>query len=143
MIRVDAGNADNFDVPVLLQRGVYVERTGAFSVRDFICELLGLEPEAAMKEIKTVMMDNDVVDDPASQRIEGAGTLVLSGAMPGLVGAMLRSDSPYKAMRATITSTGEKSFDTPMIKVKLFNTVLGKYAERMKRRGFWIEDGAR
>jgi hypothetical protein len=127
-------------VSVLLQKGVYVERTGASSVIDFICSLLSLEPGTVMKEVKTIMMDNKVVDDPASEQIKNAGTLVLSGAMPGLVGAMLRSDSPYKAMRATITSAGNGTADSPVIKIKLFNTVLRKFSEAMLEHGFWIDE---
>ncbi|MBN1686440.1 MAG: hypothetical protein JW852_07280 [Spirochaetales bacterium] len=140
MIRIDAANSGDHNVPVLLQRGVYVERTGAATVLEFMCDLLGLAPEAIIKEVKTIMMDNSVVDDPASEGMGGAKTLVLSGAMPGLVGAMLRSDSPYKVMRSTITSSGTGNAGTPMIKIKLFNTVLKKYTPLMVRHGFWIED---
>ncbi len=144
MIRVDSNNANQHDVTVLLQNGVYVERTNASTVNEFVCELLEIEPETAHKDIKTIMMDNKVVDDPETEPVRGAVILVLSGAMPGLVGAMLRCDSPYKAMRSTITSaTAVDSPDPPpMIKIKFFNTVLKKYAESMIRRGFWKdEDG--
>ena len=144
MIRVDSNNADQHDITVLLQKGVYVERTNALTVNDFICELLGIEPETAHRDIKTVMMDNKVVDDPNTEPVREAVILVLSGAMPGLVGAMLRSDSPYKAMRSTITSASaaDRPDLPPMIKVKFFNTVLKKYAESMIRHGFFTdEDG--
>ena len=142
MIRVDAGNAGNYEVSVLLQRGVYVERTDASTVLEFMCDVLDLAPETVMQNVKTVMMDNSVVDDPASERMDGARILVLSGAMPGLVGAMLRSDSPYKAMRATITSasTTEAGAGSSMIMIKFFNTVLSKYANRIVEHGFWIDD---
>jgi len=143
MIRVDSGNAKNYNVSVLLQRGVFVERAGASSVLDFICNLLNIKHEAAAREVKTIFLDNQVVDDPSIDRIEHANTLVLSGAMPGLVGAMLRSDSPYKAMRATITSGGGGMVETPLIKIKLFNTVLMNHIDGMLDHGFWIEDDQR
>lgn len=140
MIRLDSSNAGRYDASVLMQKGVFVQRPDASSVLDFICTLLNLTPEAVSNEIRTIMMDNRVVDDPGSDQIQNASTLVLSGAMPGLVGAMMRSGSPYKAMRATITSEGKGSADTPMIKVKLFNTVLKDHTKEMLERGFWIED---
>ena len=142
MVRLDSNNADGYGVSVLLQKGVFVERAGASSVMEFVCKLLNLTSDAVAADVKTIMADNSVVDDPASSPIQNVETLVLSGAMPGLVGAMLRSDSPYKAMRATITSTGEGRVDadTSMIKVKLFNMVLKKYTKRMLEHGFWIEN---
>ena len=141
MNRVDGSNADKYDVSVLLQEGVYVERAGASSVMRFICDLLGVSPDTVQKDVKTVMMDNKVVDDSTTESMQKASTLVLCGAMPGLVGAMLRSDSPYKAMRSTITSgTGAGTIPAaPLIQVKLFNTVLKKYAEAVIRHGFWVE----
>lgn len=140
MIRVDTGNAKNYNASVLLQRGVFVERPEDSSVLDFICNLLDIGTDAAAKEIKTIFLDNQVVDDPSKDRIEHGNALVLSGAMPGLVGAMLRSDSPYKVMRATITSVGGGTVDTSLIKIKLFNTVLMKHSKGMIEHGFWIED---
>ena len=143
MIRVDRSNADNYDAPVLIQKGVFLERPGASSVMDFICDVLKLSPEAVTDEVRTIMMDNQVVDDPKSEEIQNGTTLVLSGAMPGLVGAMMRSDSPYKAMRATITSEGKGRAVTPMIRVKLFNTVLKNHLKDILDHGFWIaDDGA-
>ena len=139
---INDANADNYNVSVLLQKGVYVKRTDAPTVLHFICSLLDIDPERAMNDIKTVMMDNKVVDDPSSERVGDAASLVLSGAMPGLVGAMLRSDSPYKAMRATITSASgtKEPRNSPMIEIRLFNTVLRNYAGSLVRHGFWIDD---
>lgn len=139
---IDGNNADKYDVSMLLQQGVFVERPDTSSVLDFICKLLDITPEAVQREMKTIMMDNKVVDDPATGSVENASTLVLCGAMPGLVGAMLRSDSPIKAMRSTITS-GTAAANRPaaaMVQVKLFNTVLLKYRESMIEHGFWVED---
>jgi len=140
VIHVNTGNAEQYDASVLLQRGVFVERPDASSVMDFICKLLDLEPEEVSRQVKTIFMDNQVVDDPSVDRIENGTTLVLSGAMPGLVGAMLRSDSPYKAMRATITSAGSGKAETPLIQIKLFNTVLMNHTKAMVKNGFWIDD---
>lgn len=139
MIHLNDDNAGGYDIPILMQKGVYVRRPGDCSVAEFIGNLLDLTPEAMKRDIKTIMMDNKVVDDPVTESMHGASTLVLSGAMPGLVGAMLRSDSPYKAMRATITSAGVGSVDSPMITIRLFNTVMRKHSQRMVRHGFWID----
>jgi hypothetical protein len=140
VIRISSDNAERYNVPVLMQKGVFVERPGASSLMDFIASLFNLTPEAVLDEIRTIMIDNSVVDDPESVQVQNANTLVLSGAMPGLVGAMLRSESPYKAMRATITNEGKVTDSAPMILVKLFNTVLKNHIHDMIEHGFWIPD---
>lgn len=141
MIRVERQNAEAFDISRLLQKGVYIEKPDTVSVSGFISELLGIDPAAIGAKVGTVMLDNKVVDDPATAPLDGE-TLVLSGAMPGLVGAMLRSGSPYGAMRSKITSDTRRSpgaAGSGLIRVKALNTILRDYRQRIVDRGFWIE----
>lgn len=140
MTRVDAGNAKEYDPFVLLQRGVFVERPPVCTVMECICRLLNTDPESVTREMGTIIIDNAVVDDPESAPIHSAASLVLSGAMPGLVGAMLRSGSPYKAMRATMKPTRNGDEEKPMLEIKLFNSVLENHVEDIVDHGFWIEN---
>ena len=114
------------------------------SVSAFISNLLEMKAADVSAEIRTIILNNKVVDEPDRSEMKAGSSLTLSGAMPGLVGAMLRSGSPYKAMRGTITSeTGgseQRSADS-MARVKLLNTVLKNHRNAMIRRGFWIDDG--
>ena len=101
------------------------------------------------------MLNNQVVDKPDTCELRAGDVLVLSGAMPGLVGAMLRSDSPIKAMRQTISSrsadgNSDDSFVTPgqetsnpwpedMILVKFFNTILRHHKDAIIDYGFIVQ----
>jgi len=91
-----------------------------------------------------IMLNGSIVDDPDSTKLRGGDTLVLSGAMPGLVGAMFRSDSPFKSMRNTITAADGDSeriiaTDT-LVRLKLLNTVLTKYKNNIIKHGFFVMD---
>ena len=86
------------------------------------------------------MLNGKVVDHPETAGLTSGDTIVFSGAMPGLVGAMLRSDSPLKAMRGPVTAGGsgpEKSGtdDTGAVIIKAFNTVLRNHLEDILRYG--------
>lgn len=129
-------------VPVL-QKGVYVPLSRPESISSFISKLLTIDNERMRKDIKTIMLNNRVVDDPDRAVLHAGDALVLSGAMPGLVGAMLRSDSPLKVMRATISeanTSGPGDGRESLICVKLFNTVLKTYHEAILTHGFFIPD---
>ena len=149
MVRVDRSNAGEYGIGLLLQKGVFVDvpgRCGSIRASDFICSLLDIAPNNLNRDIKTIILDGRIVDDPETTLVSLGSLVVLSGPMPGLVGAMLRSDSPYKVMRATITAghgpgTGDNETGSPagLVRVKLMNTVLAKYQERMVNRGFWID----
>lgn len=139
MIRISVENAEEHNIGILLQKGVYVEKPDAITVSGFICLLLDITPEEAAASVRTIFLDNKVVDDPVGRQMEG-DHLVLSGAMPGLVGAMLRSGSPYGAMRASITAEGVTNRSSQnKVRLKLLNTVLSKYKQRLVDHGFWIE----
>ena len=142
MLRVDRHNAEKLNVSMMLQRGVYVEKPDTVTVFGFICGLLDITAEIFKKDIRTLMLNNDVVDRPDSTLLNSGDTLMLSGAMPGLVGAMLRSDSPLKAMRESITAGNVKRADhsaDQLIRLKVFNTALAKYKEKIVDYGFLVE----
>ena len=142
MVHVGRENARDFNIGYLLQKGAFFERPDTVTVSGFIAQLLGIAPEKVTDTVKTVLLDNKVVDDP-NRRIMDGTTLVLSGAMPGLVGAMLRSGSPYEAMRSTITDSCDnrtRTRKTDMVRIKFLNTVLRDNKERIVHHGFWIEE---
>jgi len=125
-----------------LQKGVFVPFRQGETVTAFILRVLNLSQEQMVREIQTLILNNGCVDRPDSRELLTGDTLVLSGAMPGLVGAMLRSDSPIKAMRATIseiTSGRDSSLPRGMIRLKLFNTVLANHKADLLNCGFYIE----
>lgn len=144
MTRINGTNARDYDVQRLLQEGVYVRKPDDVkTVSDFVRKILQLKDEQFTSEIKTIFINSRVVDDPEQTTIHPGDVLVLSGAMPGLVGAMFRSDSPLKSMRASITSDSrrEKSLletENSMVCLKMFNTVLRDYKQKIVAQGFWL-----
>lgn len=127
----------------VLQRGVYLRLEEPERVADFICALFDIPLETMVREVKTVMLNNSVVDDLNNARLYPGDTLVLSGAMPGLVGAMLRSGSPLKSMRQEATAElhpeTRQSRAEKFVRLKLFNTVIKRFGEKLLRHGFYIE----
>lgn len=157
-MKYSTGNCADLNIALALQEGVYIElpeMVALSTVSGFICHLLAVSPDVMAAEIKTIMLNNQVVDDPATTVLSGGDTLILSGAMPGLVGAMLRSDSPIGVMRAGITAgkgsraghgDSESDLDSPVetttrrVRIKLFNTLLKKYRARLLEYGFYLKE---
>jgi hypothetical protein len=93
-----------------------------------------------------------VVDNPDETYLNSGDILVVSGAMPGLVGAMLRSNSPIKILRSTISGvTEDERADTDsqsgssgavsgFITLKAFNTVLRDHLNDILQYGIYIEN---
>ena len=142
LVQVGNHNADQFNISLLLQQGVYVELNEEMSVAAFLTGLLSIGSGTLQKELATLFLNNRVVDDPNHTPVQPGDTLILSGAMPGLVGAMLRSNSPLKSMRSTITAgepRNEEKNREEWVRLKLFNTVLKKYGPVILERGFWTD----
>ena len=145
---LDRSTAEGENLSFHLQSGIFLQlETDEANLVDFVCSWLDIPSEEFFREIKTIFVNNSVVDDIESAVIGDGDTLILSGAMPGLVGAMLRSDSPLKAMRSVITAgnrTEIESFSgesgTPLIRLKLFNTVLARFKTTALDKGFWIDE---
>jgi hypothetical protein len=110
----------------LFQKGFFVSVGAGSSVRSLLHDVLGLEPAYIEQRITTIFLDGKPVDDPDGATPRDGGTLSLSGAMPGLVGAAMRRSGPVAALRASITFgrlSGEVS-GRALVRVKLFNMVL-------------------
>lgn len=113
------------------------------TVAVFACAVLDIGRADFRREVQTILLNNRVVDDPDTCRIVDGDVLVLSGAMPGLVGAMLRSDSPIKALRQTISDHGTRQNTgdgSGTVTVKFFNTILKKHVYAIRAYGFTVPE---
>jgi hypothetical protein len=151
---VNPENADRSELVYLLQKGVFLRLPEAvaahdLSVTDFLLHVLNLDDESFRDEIRTMMRNNMVVDDPDHTYLNPDDVLVVSGAMPGLVGAMLRSDSPIKILRSTISANTEREVSgekkdskrsSAFIMVKLFNTVLRDHLDDVLKYGIYKQE---
>jgi hypothetical protein len=131
----------------LLGQGFRINvQTGA-TVKDLLCRQLGIEENYLAQRIQTIFLNAKVVDDINSAVVAEESTLALSGAMPGLVGAILRSGGYYAAMRNQLSHVqSESSWQTQSAKItlKLMNIIANDLGPiflqqgiRLKARILW------
>jgi hypothetical protein len=127
-IHIDAPNEEfiaNFNY--LLQNGFKIEAVIGCTIYAFLNEQCHLPPEYIQSRISTVFLDGNPVDDMKKAIIEQDSTLSLSGAMPGLVGAVMRTGSFYASFRDSITykkTSAASGKGTGFFKLKLFNILM-------------------
>lgn len=126
----------------LLGHGFIVNvRTGC-SIKDLLCKQLGIQEEYLAERIKTIFLNSKVVDDVSSTIVNDGSILALSGAMPGLVGAILRSGGYYAAMRRQIShnvNSLSSQEQTAPITLKLLNLVVKELGPSFLQQGIRIE----
>ena len=118
----------------LAERGFRANVQTGCSVKELICNQLGIAEDYLEKRIQTIFLNAKAVDDLDSTMVTDGSTLALSGAMPGLVGVTMRRGGFYASLRSQISH--EKNLSASYRKdgqiiIKLFNLVL-------KELGPWI-----
>jgi hypothetical protein len=126
----------------LLGHGFSVNIQTGVSVKDLLCKQLGIHEDYLAQRIQSVFLNASVVDDVTSAMVHDGSTLALSGAMPGLVGAILRSGGFYAAMRSQI-SYGDSKQSSPRttgrITLKLLNLIVKELGPTFLQQGIWIK----
>jgi len=125
----------------LLGHGFYLNGQTGCSVKELLCNQLGIHEDYLEQRIKSIFLNGKVVDDVESAIVPEDATMALSGAMPGLVGAILRSGGFYAPMRSQISH--EKDLPAPQLKngritLKLWNLVVKELGPTFLARGIWI-----
>ena len=111
------------------------------SIRDFLCEQVGLSPDYLEDRIQTLFVDGKAVDDFDATVIKTGSVLALSGAMPGLAGATLRRGGFYGKMRGEISHTEKpdpNACGEGHVTVKLFNLILKEAGPFFLKKGVLI-----
>ena len=126
----------------LLGQGFCVEiQTGA-TVKDLLCKQLGIHKDYLSQRIQTIFLNAKVVDDIDTAIVAKEATLALSGAMPGLVGAILRSDGYYAAMRnqlSHVENQPSSRAQSAKITLKLMNIVAKELGPVFLQQGIWLK----
>ncbi len=127
----------------LLQQGVDIEVEVGVSVKALLIEQLGLSTDYIASRISTLFLNSKAVDDTAQAFIHDDSVLALSGAMPGLVGATMRSGGYYAAMRGAMTYRSDEqdvssSCHKGRIRIKLFNLLLEELGPRFLSHGILL-----
>jgi hypothetical protein len=125
----------------LLGQGFRIQATTGCSIKELLHAQLGIHEDYIDQRIQTIFMNSKVVDDMAAAVVIQGSTLALSGAMPGLVGAILRSGGYLAAMRSQIShtkseSTSEQTSST--ITLKLLNMVVKELGPNFLQNGVGI-----
>jgi hypothetical protein len=110
------------------------------SVRAFITARLGMSPAFIRNCISTIFLDGKPVDDLDTAVIRDGSRLALSSALPGLVGATMRSGGVLASLRSSITykETGICTGGKGTIHVKLFNMVMEEAGPDLLRAGILV-----
>ena len=122
----------------LAERGFRVNIQTGCSVKDLICNQLGIAEDYLEKRIQTIFLNAKAVDDLDSTMVTDGSNLALSGAMPGLVGVTMRRGGFYAALRSQISH--EKNLSAShqgdgQIVIKLFNLVLKELGPGFLQQG--------
>lgn len=129
------------------QAGVWVLARPGESLRDFMAASLGFPASYIEGSVSTVFLDASPVDDIDAAIVRPGCLVALSGAMPGLVGAVMRRRSPYASFRKAISHSGESGAvggragreGSCLVRLKLFNAVLRDMGGLVIERGAWLE----
>lgn len=124
----------------LLGKGFRIHAQMGCSIRDFLCQQLGLSPEYLDERIQTVFLNGKAVDDLDTAAINPDAMLALSGAMPGLAGATLRRGGPLSRMRGEISHENEavcRPGEEGKVTLKLFNLALKDLGPMFFQNGIW------
>ena len=110
------------------------------SVRTFIAAQLGMSQEFIHDCISTTFLDGKPVDDLDAAVVRDGSRLALSSALPGLVGATMRSGGVLASLRSSITykETGICTGGNGTIHVKLFNMVMEEAGPDLLRTGILV-----
>ncbi len=122
----------------LLMEGVEVDIVTGSSVKQLLIEQFGISADYICSRITTLFLNSRAVDNAATALVLDGASLALSGAMPGLVGATMRSGGFYAAMRGAMTHHNDEQIPLAKrgrIKLKLFNLLLHELGPRILARG--------
>lgn len=126
----------------ILGHGFCVNVQTGSSVKELLCNQLGIHEDYLDQRIKSIFLNGKVVDDADTAIVDKDATLALSGAMPGLVGAILRSGGFYAPMRSQISherNIAPSQHRQGTITLKLWNLVVKELGPTFLDRGIWIQ----
>lgn len=115
----------------MLQQGVTLSVEVGGSVRELLCAQLGIPGDYIKERISTLFLNGRAIDDFDKALVRESAVVSLSGAMPGLVGATMRSGGHLAALREAITyheDSGGEGRCAGSIRLKLFNLILPELA---------------
>ncbi len=111
---------------VVAATGFCMPLKSPITIKSLLCQEWGITSKYLDDRIQTLLLNSSPVDNPETIRVSPGDTLTLSGAMPGLAGAILRKGGVLAGMRHSISAQNEEALETKSkwVTVKLFNLVI-------------------
>jgi hypothetical protein len=125
----------------LLQQGFYIE-IGSGNLLEMLRRTCRLDATQVRRRIQTVFLNGKPVDDMAKAYVQDQDCLALSAAMPGLVGATMRSGGVLAGFRHSISHRPDASRSNVqggVILIKLFNLMIGELGFRFLQNGILVK----
>ncbi len=126
----------------LYSKGVVIRASVACTLKELLCEQVGMAPDYLEKRIQTVFLNGQPVDDLDQAIVGNGATIALSAAMPGLVGAVLRKGGTFAGLRKSITyhcDANGQATCSGSVTVKLFNMTTREVGPLLLSHGILIE----
>lgn len=126
----------------ILQKGFLVEIDTGCSVRELLSAQWKLSKTYVDQRISTLFINGNPVDDIDEAVVEDGATLAMSGAMPGLVGAVMRRGGLLSSFRSGITYSSKAKIGMTRpgcIRVKLFNMLIKELGPGFLKCGIGVD----
>lgn len=126
----------------LLEKGVVLSGRTGCTLRDFLCDQLGLSGDYIDQRVQTLFLDARPVDDVDGTVVKDGSTIALSAAMPGLLGATMRKGGRYAAFRKDISQPADDCGvceASGRVTVKMFNMVAKEAGHRLLQAGVEVD----
>lgn len=124
-----------------MQTGINIPIEDSISVQAILSEICGLTHTVIKDRIQTLFLNGNPVDDFNTAMVSSGDTLALSAAMPGLVGATMRSAGKLACFRSNISHRDNPTRlnrHTGTVSLKLFNLLLKDLGPGFLSRGVLI-----
>jgi hypothetical protein len=125
----------------ILQRGFFLIEPVGISIEEFLVKKIGLSRKYIGHKISTIFLDGKIVHDIGSAIIKSGSVLAFSSALPGFVGASLRSGSSGQSAGESGASreiNSPDSGDRGVFCVKLYNLPMLELGPSFMRRGILL-----
>ncbi len=130
------------ELAVLLQAGFDIEALVGCTLREFLCMEMEICGDYANKRLQTIFVNSKAVDDFDRTVVQPGDVIALSGALPGLVGALMRRDGDLSGLRDSISydQTELRPAETQgVVTIKLYNFIAEELAHIFLRRGVMVD----
>jgi hypothetical protein len=125
----------------LLATGIIIRTQTGCSIRELLSDRLGIDTVYIDQRIQTIFLNGRAIDDIDQTIIEDGSVLALSGAMPGLAGAVFRKGGMLSSMRsvAAVGHNGRlKQLTDGDVVLKMFNQIATDIGPVFLKKGILI-----